>query len=274
VSDDRSVGNNADAGAAPGRGDPGVHVSHRATEILRALRDEGPNGLSLTQIAGHVRLPRSTVHRIIRALEAERLVASAGAGGYHVGTGLAELVRLADGDLVEAIHPFVLELSREVGETTGLATLEHGHTVFVDQVPARHILRAEFPVGTTLPLHCTANGKALLAELPRDVILATLPARLERFTPRTLVARARLLESLERTRSSGVAYDHDEFILGISALSKVVRDPAGRRIAVTVSLPSPRMSDKATRIQDRLREISRRIEDALARAVSASDRHA
>ena len=46
---------------------------------------------------------------------------------------------------------------------------------FVDQVPAPRRLRATSAVGELFPLHCTANGKALLAALPAAEAAALLP---------------------------------------------------------------------------------------------------
>jgi len=50
-----------------------VQVIARAATILRALEEEN-SGLSLGQIAQRVNLARSTVQRIVAALETEKLV--------------------------------------------------------------------------------------------------------------------------------------------------------------------------------------------------------
>jgi uncharacterized membrane protein len=64
------------AQAAPGglgtRG-TGIQVLARSAAILRALA-ENPAGLTLAQIASQVGLPRSTVHRIVVALEEQAWV--------------------------------------------------------------------------------------------------------------------------------------------------------------------------------------------------------
>ena len=53
-----------------------VQVIARAAAILRALEDEA-GGLSLGQIAQRVNLARSTVQRIVAALEAEKFLIAA-----------------------------------------------------------------------------------------------------------------------------------------------------------------------------------------------------
>src|SRR5205807_1695051 len=57
-----------------GSGALGVQVIARAASVLRALENR-PEGLSLGQIAKEVGLARSTVQRIVAALQAEHFLA-------------------------------------------------------------------------------------------------------------------------------------------------------------------------------------------------------
>ena len=102
-------------------------------------------------------------------------------------------------------------------------------------------------VGASFPLHCTANGKALLAALPGDEALALLPARLERLTPSTIVARAALLDELARIRCDGVAVDREEHTVGICAVGAVVHDTTGPAAAISVPVPTPRFAGNEAR---------------------------
>ena len=71
----------------------GIQVIARAASIMRALGSH-PHGLSLAAIAQLVGLPRSTVQRIINALEEEFLVEALGpAGGFRLGPALGQLIR-------------------------------------------------------------------------------------------------------------------------------------------------------------------------------------
>ena len=79
----------------------GIQVIARAAAVLRALKDD-PTGLSLGQIAERVALPRSTVQRIVAALQDERLVISSNQGsGIRLGPELHALARHA---LQDALH--------------------------------------------------------------------------------------------------------------------------------------------------------------------------
>ena len=121
----------------------GIQVIQRAASILRAIRD-AEDGLSLGQIAEEVGLARSTVQRIVAALQLEGWVAPASPNArVRIGPGLADFAVAAEkSDHTRAIHPLLVRLSRELQETVDLAVLEDDHVLSVDQVAAAQRLRA------------------------------------------------------------------------------------------------------------------------------------
>ena len=226
-----------DASAARGP----VQVVERVAAILLVLRSE-PDGLSLSEIAARAGLARSTVHRLVTALEHERFVVAASpSGGYRLGPALASLAAAASRSFTLAMHPHLASLSRELNETVDLAVLEHDRVLFVDQIAAdKQRLRAVSAVGAVFPAHCTANGKALLAELSNAEIERRLPARLERLTPKTITSRAKLLAELDEVRVEGVAYDREEHTQGICAVGVAIAPSDATVAAISVPLPSQR----------------------------------
>src|SRR5947199_201267 len=64
------------AATEPAQRRNGVQLIARAASVLRTLADHRA-GLSLSELAEAVDLPKSTVHRIVQALEVEDLVAEA-----------------------------------------------------------------------------------------------------------------------------------------------------------------------------------------------------
>lgn len=230
----------------------GVQVIARATEVLRALEAE-PGGLSLAGIAKRVELARSTVHRIVTALEAESLVVPASPrGGYRLGPELARFAASAGGGLRECVRPFIERLRHEADETVDLAVLNRDRVFFVDQVAAPHRLQALSAVGVYLPAHCTAIGKALLAGLTDEQVERLLPERLPAETPNTITSRAELLADLDRVRDAGVAYDREEFTIGISAVGAELRDAGGIVAALSIPVPTARFADQEERLVELL----------------------
>jgi DNA-binding IclR family transcriptional regulator len=217
-----------------------IQVISRAAKILRLLR-EHPKGLSLSQIAKEVDLARSTVQRIVAALEQENLVTTASAnGGFRLGPEIARLAGAVHSDLREEIRPFLIQLSTIVNETVDLSVLDNGKVLFVDQIIAPHPLQATSQPGASFPLHCTANGKAILASLPLAEVENLLPKELKWYTDKTITNRDELLKELETVRSEGVAFSREEHIEGICAAGAVVVDRLGNRSAVSIPLPSTR----------------------------------
>jgi DNA-binding IclR family transcriptional regulator len=130
--------------------------------------------------------------------------------------------------------------------------LDGDHLRFIDQIAAPHRLRAVSAVGATFPLHCTANGKALLAELSPDEVARILPTRLRRCTEATITVRAELVAELARVRSTHVAFDREEHTAGISAAGIAIRDPFGALAAISVPMPTQRFEGREAEIADAL----------------------
>ncbi|MDI1343223.1 MAG: helix-turn-helix domain-containing protein, partial [Pseudolabrys sp.] len=159
-----------------------VQVIARAAAILRALEDEN-SGLSLGQIAQRVQLARSTVQRIVAALETEKLVIAATPNGrVRLGPTIMRLAASVRSDFISLARPLLERLSAELEETVDLSTVKKDYLVFIDQVIGSHRLRTDSAVGETCPLYCTANGKAYLAQLS-DTAVAALVG--ETYAPRT-----------------------------------------------------------------------------------------
>lgn len=226
----------------------GVQVIARAAAILRALKGEDA-GLTLSQLAERLDLPRSTVQRIVGALQAENLVISATANrGIRLGPGLAALAEGSRIDIVEVFHPHLTALSRATRETVDLAVLRGKNLVFIDQVPGTHRLRTVSAVGETFPLPDTANGKAALALFTDEEVTELLSPGIngEEMT--------RLLNELAEVRKTGIAYDLDEHTIGICAVGGALIDTHGEIYAVSVPVPSARFSAARARLVEALHD--------------------
>ncbi len=229
-----------------------VQVIARAATILRALEDENA-GLSLGQIAQRVKLARSTVQRIVAALETEKLVIAATPNGrVRLGPTILRLAASVRSDFISLARPFLERLSAELEETVDLSTVKKDHLVFIDQVIGSHRLRTVSAVGETFPLHCTANGKAYLAQLTDPAIAALIGDTYEPRTPKTLTRIDALIADLKSVRNAGVAFDCEEHTLGICAAGVALHDPLGNAVAISVPVPSQRFHDQQTQIAEKL----------------------
>jgi DNA-binding IclR family transcriptional regulator len=245
-----------------------VQVIARAATILRALEDENA-GLSLGQIAQRVNLARSTVQRIVAALETEKLVIAATPNGrVRLGPTILRLAASVRSDFISLARPFLERLSAELEETVDLSTVKKDHLVFIDQVVGSHRLRTVSAVGETFPLHCTANGKAYLAQLSDAAIETLIGNSYVANTPKTLTRLNALLANLKGARQDGVAFDREEHTLGICAAGVALHDPLGNIVGISVPVPTQRFHDRQTMIADKLLATKRALEAHMATAVT------
>lgn len=138
----------------------GIQVIARASAIMRALAEQ-PQGLSLAAIANVVGLPRSTVQRIIGALETEDLVEALPGSGYRLGPGLHQLIHQAHGDIISVVRESLEQLGEALGETVALSCLRGQQSNVIIRVISENELRVVIPLGRSLPMHDTADGKVL-----------------------------------------------------------------------------------------------------------------
>ncbi|MBF6193640.1 IclR family transcriptional regulator [Nocardia sp. CDC186] len=216
----------------------------RATVILDAIA-EGRGPLTLTELAGRTGLPRSTVHRIVQALERELYVVRvADRHGYSLGPGLLKFGMNAHLRLLSGNRPRLARLAREINENVELAVFSGREVVVVDQLASPDRLRGVTKVGKSFSLHASCLGMALLAHLPDERVRDLLSAPLTRFTAKTVTDRARIMERLEQVRRSHIAIDQEEHDLGICAVATGFLGPTGALQAVSVVMPTARFTEK------------------------------
>lgn len=236
----------------------GIQVIARSSKIMRALSAH-PQGLSLAGIAIEVGLPRSTVQRIIYALEAENIVEPVGpGGGFRIGPALSQMMHQTQADIVSIVRPHLERLCLQLQETVCLSRANGLQNDILDQFVGTQPLRIVIPMGSTAPLQMTASGKALLARMSDDKVLECLGTDLP---PRTRYSKsvAELKAELAEIRHSGFAYEHEEYTEGICAVATSIGTYRGT-YALTILAPTSRMLQKQESFKSVLSEIRITVE--------------
>lgn len=242
----------------------GIQVIARAASIMRALGTH-PNGLSLAAIAQLVGLPRSTVQRIINALEEEFLVEALGpSGGFRLGPALGQLINQAQSDILSLVKPYLRSLAEEFEESVCLASLAGDKIYVLDRIVSERELRVVFPIGINVPAAATAAGKVLLSALPEESLPTVLDDQLPVFTPNTL-GREALIKQLSEVRASGLASDLDEHIDGVCSFATLLDTYLGF-YSLAVVMPSSRAIKQSDTIKKALLLSKQNIERAIGRA--------
>jgi DNA-binding IclR family transcriptional regulator len=220
----------------------GVRSVIRVSRILQAFR-VNPGDLGVSEISRMTGIHKSTVSRLLTALTEESLVAlNPSTGRYRLGPGIIALAASAEPDLFlrAAVHPSLVQLNANTGETVTLSVLEGFEALVVDAVAGPRALRVAVVPGTRNPLHATAAGKCLLAfaspELLDDYLARGV---LDPLTNQTIVNPDELRREIACVRQRGYATNDEEFEVGVGAISAPTRGFDGRLVSViNISWPS------------------------------------
>lgn len=238
----------------------GIQVIARAAAILRALEGQ-EKGLSLGQIAKRVALPRSTVQRLVDALEAEELVSTRGpGGGVRLGMAVVRLAASIEASITTIAKPYMEALSHRVDESVNLSVLRGGESMLLDQAHSDHPFRVVARVGLMMPAYAVAGGKALLATLTDEEVEARLGREFEPCTPRTLTTLPSLRAALAEVRRTGFSYDLEEYVEGICAVATCFRDVRGGAYALSISAPAQRFLPRKEQLRAELESCRAEIE--------------
>jgi IclR family acetate operon transcriptional repressor len=115
--------------------------------------------------------------------------------------------------------------------------------VYLDKLEGSGPFCTNSRLGRSVPMHCTALGKSVLAFLPPQKTRAVLVHHgMPRHTPRTIVAFPALEREFARIRRQGYAIDDVEFEDGVRCVGAPIFDHRGTPIAaISVSAPLSRM---------------------------------
>ena len=211
------------------------------TETIRKL-----DGATCKEVAEELGLAISTVHDHLTTLKHCGYVVKKDSE-YYIGLkflnyGTYALERY---DIVQAAQPVLENLMEETQEFIWLWVEEHGRAVAVDRKSGSKAVPTVNRVGRTLPIHCTAGGKAILAHLPPKQVKEIVQRHgLTNFTDNTITNQEDLDAELAQIREQEYALNNEEHIDRIRAVGSavIVNDrPIG---SVSVRTPKHRLESK------------------------------
>jgi len=224
----------------------------KAAALLYELGNH-PQGASVTELARHTQLSRPTAFRLLLSLEQTSFVERFGTK-YRLGWKVAHLGRLADPNtgLVARIQPTLKTLANTLSEAISYGVLSGETTLdlITEELPESRRFSFSYDyVGRDFPLHASAMGKLVLAELPDSRVVQLLPEEtLPKLTRFTITSRCALLAALQQVREQGYAVVDDELEESHYALAVPVRNSAGRMIGtVAVTGPGQRIKNRSER---------------------------
>lgn len=217
-----------------------IPVIDRMMEVLAEL-ERRDGGATIRELVSALRLPRTTIYRILNTLQLHDMVRRDENGAYQLGSRLLGLAaQVAAGgsavDLVAIAQPFLDKLAAEVGEGCKLSVLDGGGVLVLAAAQGRREYALSVTPGQRMEAHAGAASKLLLAFLPEPELDAWLARPLVAFTPRTMTDPRRLRAELARIRRLGWSQDKGESIPSIQAFAAPILDTRGTMVAA-ISVP-------------------------------------
>lgn len=191
--------------------DYSVRAVERVCLILNLLQ-ESVDGITLNEVAQTTGLPKSSAFRYLWTLENHRYVERDEDGGlFRLGLGFVGMQSRHLEILRERARPSLERLRDEFDETANLGLLDGDHIIYLDIAESRRGVRLAASRGDRDPIHCTALGKAIAAQLPEDRVRDLLrDAGLPKRTGNTITAEEAYFEELTKVRRLGYAVDDRE----------------------------------------------------------------
>ncbi|MDQ3155706.1 MAG: IclR family transcriptional regulator [Actinomycetota bacterium] len=215
----------------------------RAFGLLETMADHG-GIMGLSQLATESGLPLPTIHRLARTLVELGYLHQESSRQYVLGPKLIRLGESSSKMLSLWARPHLTQLVDELGESANLAMLDGDQIVYVAQVPSRHSMRMFTEVGRRVLPHCTAVGKALMAEMPPEAVREILQRTgTPKHTENTITDLDEFAKNLEWTATHGYAIDEGEQEVGVRCVAVAVPNVSSR-LAISVSGPAERMTEE------------------------------
>jgi DNA-binding IclR family transcriptional regulator len=217
---------------------PSVPALERALAILELLANSRA-GLTLPEIAGELRLPKSSVHCLLVTLERGKyLHRNERTSRYLFGSKLFALGNLSLSGLQvrQAAAPHMLLLTERTGLTSHLAILERNEAVLVEKVEPPGVDKLATWLGKRMDLHCTSLGKALIGRLSEPELARMVrETGLPRHNDNSISSLRKLQDDLLRSRELGYYVDDEEDEIGHRCIGAPIHDPPGQ-VAAAVSI--------------------------------------
>ncbi|WP_418286424.1 IclR family transcriptional regulator [Halorubrum sp. DTA46] len=239
-----------------------LQTTETSFEILDLLVEL--NGATMPEISERLGLANSTVHGHLKTLEANQLIVKEGSE-YHIG-----LQFLHYGNFTRQRKPeyqYAQEKVERLADTTSeganFCVEEHGQVIVLNGAsPAPD---PAYDIGNVFHMHPTAVGKAILAEMDEEEVSEVVSEwGLPAYTDRTITDEETLFEELEEVRRTGLAFNHEEMLNGLSAVGVAVKRPDSSVCgALSVGGPAYRIGEDKLREEfaDAIRDVKQQFED-------------
>jgi IclR family KDG regulon transcriptional repressor len=246
-----------------------IQSVNNALNLLEQFKGD-KDELGATDLSNRLVLHKNNIFRLLATLEARGYIEQNKATeNYRLGVKSLELGQtfIKQIGLVRQAMPFLKEIVKQCDESACIGTIRQSFVLCLDVEEADQTVKVADRVGFSLPIHCTAIGKAQIAYVSEEELekLGVLD-NMDKFTENTIVDRTEFIRDLKEVAKRGYALDNEEYNPGVRCVGAPVRDYTGRVVGgISVCGPSFRMTDELLKtkiipvVKDAGEKISKRI---------------
>ena len=262
-----------------------TYASPPVQRVARLLRHiaEGDAVTNMSRTARELGINRTTLLRLLHALEAERFIEPRSEGnGWRIGVGLITLTAQAffSEDLVQVAVPVLTQLAETLSLSAHLGVLDGREIVYLVRRVPNHAFASNIRIGSRLPAHAANMGRIILANLPPErVDRLYAGADLRPVTAHTAVTPLQLHAQLDTDRALGLAWSDGYYEAGVSSVAAAVFDATNTPVAAlnvtgqTAQFEgAERRAQIGTAVKNAARDISLRLGWCESLKTNASDK--
>jgi DNA-binding IclR family transcriptional regulator len=210
--------------------------------------------MGVTELAHRTNLLPSDVHRILNSLVSVGFIEkNSQHKTYRLGMGMMRigLTLFQRNELRAAAHPLLQRLSEQMETTAHMALFDSRELdiFMVDQVDRSTLAPFKPRFGATTSPHCTALGKAIMANIDRATVhLLFTKMGMPKETGQTITNLAQFETELDRTYRQGYGVDLEETAKGGCCIGVAIRDWTGSAVgAISISMSADRFYRESER---------------------------
>jgi DNA-binding IclR family transcriptional regulator len=244
-----------------------LHSVSRAGKILDLFTAKAPEW-SVSEAAKELGVSKSTASELMATLANMGLLTRTSERSYRLGWRLIDLSQtlLNTTDFYGEAHEELQTLVERWSEAGSLSVFNGNQAICIERLQGASTVRMLLSqVGMQLPVYASGGGKVLLAHQKWPEVRRLLDGQEFRaLTPNTITTLDALVDELEQIRRQGYAYDKEEFLPGLCAISAPIRDMNGAVTScISMLLSARRFHQNAGNYTDIVLRTTRRISEQM-----------
>jgi IclR family transcriptional regulator, KDG regulon repressor len=210
-----------------------VSTIQKGIDILNLFKRN--HKLTFTEIQKNLNYNKSTLFRFLYTLEQNKYLARDKHGRYELGLDIYILGNQISkvSKLEKASDSSLKKLAETTHLTAHLGILDGLDVIIIGKYnPPNSSISMVSRIGSSVPAHCTGQGKALLAFSSHEKVQNVIDSHgLRRYTSNTLATSNELFQELQKIRERGYAVDNAEHEKHIHCIAFPILNESGELIA-------------------------------------------